>query len=81
MAITHADVPRLPGLTLPDFSGLKRILGHRRNRIGLSILIPCVTLAIVAPWLPLQPPLPVLVELRHGTGPTGVPRESRAASP
>jgi peptide/nickel transport system permease protein len=47
----------LPGVALPDLSGLKRILGHRRNRIGLSILLPCVTLAIIAPWLPLQSPL------------------------
>jgi peptide/nickel transport system permease protein len=57
MAVTHAEVPRLPAVAMPDLSGLKRILGHRRNRIGLAILVPCVTLAVVAPWLPLQAPL------------------------
>ena len=57
MAVTHAEVPRLPAVSMPDLSGLKRILGHRRNRVGLAILVPFVTLAIVAPWLPLQHPL------------------------
>jgi len=57
MAITHAGVPRLPSLPVPDVSGLRRILGHRRNVLGLSILLPCITLAVVAPWLPIQAPL------------------------
>ena len=57
MAITHADVRRLPTIPMPDLSSLRRILGHRRNKIGLSILIPIVTLAVVAPWLPIPAPL------------------------
>lgn len=57
MALTQAGLPRVPSFPLPDLSGLKRVLGHRRNLLGLSILVPCVTLAIVAPWLPIQPPL------------------------
>jgi peptide/nickel transport system permease protein len=44
-------------LPLPDLSGLKRIVGQRRNLIGLAILLPFVALALVGPYLPIQGPL------------------------
>lgn len=57
MAITHAGANWPIGIALPDFSGLKRILSHRRNLIGLTIIIPFVAIAVLAPVLPLQGPL------------------------
>jgi peptide/nickel transport system permease protein len=57
MAITHAGANWPIDIALPDFSGLKRILSHRRNLIGLTIIIPFVAIAVLAPVLPLQGPL------------------------
>jgi peptide/nickel transport system permease protein len=57
MAVTPVELGRQVSLPLPDLSGLKRILGHRRNLIGLAILTPFVVLAIIGPSLPLQGPL------------------------
>ena len=57
MAITQAEVRRPLALPLPDLSGLFTVLRHRRNKIGLAILVPVITLAIIAPWLPIQNPL------------------------
>jgi peptide/nickel transport system permease protein len=57
MAITQAGWPIPASLPLSDLSGLRRILGHRRNLIGLVVLVPFVALALAAPVLPLQSPL------------------------
>ena len=57
MAVTPVEVSRPISIPLPDLSGLKRVLGQRRNLIGLSILAPFILLALVGPSLPLQGPL------------------------
>ncbi len=57
MAISSAETRRPLTLPLPDLSGLFAILGHRRNKIGLAIIVPVVILAALAPVLPIQDPL------------------------
>ena len=51
----------LPGLRLPipNLSGLRRLVGHPRNLMGLAILVPLVVLAFGASLLPLPGPLEV----------------------
>jgi peptide/nickel transport system permease protein len=55
--VTPIGVPGAFRLPLPDLSTLRRLLGHRRNLIGLSILLPVVFLAFAAPLLPIPGPL------------------------
>jgi peptide/nickel transport system permease protein len=54
---TPVGVRRSLSFTLPDFSGLRRLLGHRRSLIGLAIVLPFVFLAVAAPVLPIADPL------------------------
>jgi peptide/nickel transport system permease protein len=49
---------RIPAaLPLPDFSGLRRLMGHQRSLIGLAIVLPIVLIAIAGPYLPIADPL------------------------
>lgn len=57
MAVTPVQVSRPFALPLPNLSGLKRILSHRRILMGFIILAPVIALALLAPVLPLQGPL------------------------
>jgi peptide/nickel transport system permease protein len=54
---TPAGIRRPITLQLPDLSGLRRLLGHRRSLIGLTIVLPFIFLAIAAPVLPIADPL------------------------
>jgi len=44
-------------LPLPGFGTLGKILGNRSGLVGLSMLIPLVLVAVLAPFLPLEDPL------------------------
>lgn len=57
MAVTPAEPTRPFSPPRLDLSGLFALLGHRRNKIGLAILVPVILLAVAAPILPLQAPL------------------------
>src|SRR5690349_2188820 len=54
---TPITLRKAPGISLPALSGLRRLLGHQRSVIGLSIVLPIVLVAILAPVLPLADPL------------------------
>src|SRR4051794_24817464 len=51
----------MPGFSLgmPDLTSVKRLLVHRRNLIGMAILLPVIILAFGAPSLPIRGPLDV----------------------
>jgi peptide/nickel transport system permease protein len=54
---TPAGIRRPISLPLPNFSGLRRLLGHKRSIIGLAIVVPFVVIALAAPILPIADPL------------------------
>lgn len=54
---TPITLRKAPGVSLPALSGLRRLLGHQRSVIGLSIVLPIVVVALLAPVLPLADPL------------------------
>jgi peptide/nickel transport system permease protein len=54
---TPITLRKAPGITLPALAGLRRLLGHQRSVIGLSIVLPIALIALLAPVLPLPDPL------------------------
>jgi peptide/nickel transport system permease protein len=54
---TPISLKRTPSISLPALAGLRRLLGHQRSLIGLSIVVPIALIALAAPILPLADPL------------------------
>jgi peptide/nickel transport system permease protein len=54
---TPMTLRKAPSVSLPALAGLRRLFGHQRSIIGLSIVLPIALLAIAAPILPLADPL------------------------
>src|SRR3954471_2574974 len=54
---TPITLRKAPGFSFPALSGLRRLLGHQRSVIGLSIVLPIALIALLAPVLPLPDPL------------------------
>lgn len=54
---TPVGVRKPVTVRLPDLTGLRRMLGHRRSLIGFAIVLPFIFLAVAAPLLPIADPL------------------------